>query len=262
MKYTLLKLVQHVLSDMDGDEVNDIFETVESAQVVSIAERMFFEVIAEHDLQHTEGLVQLEPSLDIARPTHMRLPDNVEKVMWVKYDVRDPDAGDTGPVYREMCWLPPKDFCERIANRVPDEHTIQVTDPSGVTFHIRNDRRPHFYTSFDDEHLVFDAYDVSLESTLQNSKTFVHARTTPGWSNENSFIPDLPTNLWPRYVNAVLSRCFHVLKQQPNASVDRAARRLRVKAQRDRFRNREHYTGVDFGRKGPRSRSRVNFHRS
>jgi len=35
MKYTLLKMVQLILSAMDSDEVNGISDTVESLQVVA-----------------------------------------------------------------------------------------------------------------------------------------------------------------------------------------------------------------------------------
>ena len=46
MKYTLLEIVQEILSDMDSDEVNSIDDTVESQQVASIVRSAYMAIMS------------------------------------------------------------------------------------------------------------------------------------------------------------------------------------------------------------------------
>src|SRR5690554_7382013 len=78
MKKTLLQLVQDILSASDGDEVNSIFDTVESTQVANIVRTTYEAMMTNRSWPHLEKLVTLTPSSDPSRPTHMYLPDNVK----------------------------------------------------------------------------------------------------------------------------------------------------------------------------------------
>ncbi len=45
MKYTLLEIVQEILSDMDSDEVNSIDDTTESEQVATIVKSTYLSMM-------------------------------------------------------------------------------------------------------------------------------------------------------------------------------------------------------------------------
>ena len=52
MKYTLLAIVQEILSDMDSDEVNSIDDTVESQQVASIVRSAYMAIMSNRNWAH------------------------------------------------------------------------------------------------------------------------------------------------------------------------------------------------------------------
>ena len=73
MKYTLLEIVQEILSDMDSDEVNSIDDTVESQQVASIVRSAYMALMSNRNWAHLRKLVNLVNSTTTAQPTHMYL---------------------------------------------------------------------------------------------------------------------------------------------------------------------------------------------
>jgi hypothetical protein len=83
--YTLLDLVQIVLSSLNSDEVNSIGDTVESMQIANIIKTTYFNVITRAGLPDQNTLFQLNPSDDFSAPVLMYKPDNVSKLVWIKY---------------------------------------------------------------------------------------------------------------------------------------------------------------------------------
>lgn len=248
-KMTLLEIVQDILNDMDSDNVSDIAETVESEQVASIVRRTYFNLMDELDLPHTAGLVKLTASGTTARPTHMSMPDNISKLLWVKYDVRE--AVSDPIAYRTIKYMEPYDFITMLSSRDSTDTTnVQsVSDPSGVTLLIGKVNAPSYWTSLDDETIIFDSYDSALDSTLQNSKTLCHAYLRPTWTHTNAAIPDLPENLFSLLVAEARASCFALLKGQPNPKAELTARRFRIRSQRNRWRENGELHTPDYGRK-------------
>src|SRR4030066_2361472 len=89
MKMTLLELVQDILSDLDSDEVNSINDSVEALQVAQILKSTYFNIIDGRDWPHLYQPFQLTASGTTDRPTHMRLPDNIIDVSWIKYNCKE-----------------------------------------------------------------------------------------------------------------------------------------------------------------------------
>jgi len=52
MKLTLLEIVQDIMNDMDGDEVNAISDTIESQQVAQIVKTTYLEMMANRNWPH------------------------------------------------------------------------------------------------------------------------------------------------------------------------------------------------------------------
>jgi hypothetical protein len=109
MKYTLLELTQAVLSSMDSDEVNSITDTVESQQVVEVIKTVYDDIISRGDLNSNKTLFNLTASNDLTKPILMTRPDGIERIEWIKYDIRG--NGDVVPSWDTLMYLPPiEDF--------------------------------------------------------------------------------------------------------------------------------------------------------
>lgn len=251
-KMTLLAMVQDILSDMTSDNVNSISDTVESEQVAQVIKTLYLEMVDDPALKlnHTYSLFQLTPSGDTDIPTHMYLPDNVGLMEWVMYncilDVADPIN------YTPVRYITPAEFSQMSAARNSSETNIQsVTDPeSSVTLLIRNDVNPSVWTSYDDETLVFDAFNSDVDSTLQQSKTQCWGRLAPTWVHEDDAYPDLPDNLFSYLLTHAKEYCFDTIKQQPNRSVSKRARSQDIKVTRAKQRTRNVIgEGPNWGRK-------------
>ena len=246
-KMTLLEIVQEILNDMDGDNVNDISETVESEQIASLVRSAFREMTDELDFPHQMELFTLTGSGNTNIPTHMTLPDSISKIEWIKYDVRE-DVGDP-VVYQTIGYLAPYDFVTMCNMRDSSDTTnIQtVTDTGGVPLLIRKDQAPRWWTSFDDEHVVFDAYLIDVDSSLQTSKNICYGARRPTWTHTNAAIPDLPEQLFSLLVARAKAAAFALYKM-PNAKVERKERKLNIRASRNKWRQRMTHEGVDYGR--------------
>ena len=249
-KKTLLDLVQEILSEMNSDEVNSIGDTVEAMQVAQIIETTYENIMSDRLWTHTLNLFQLEASTTTSKPTHMRIQDNIIKTEWIKYNKAT--ATDTLKKFSEVEYKAPEDFLILLNGRDNTSSTIDtVVDDSGIDLFIINDKAPTFYTSFDDEYLIFDSYDSGVESTLQKSKTMGYAYIEPAWSTTDTFIPDLPSKYFPYLLAEAKSTCFVSIKQDPNEKVEQISRRQRTRTAREHFRIKGGIKYPNYGRKRP-----------
>lgn len=86
--YTLLQLVQTILSSIDGDEVLTISQTVESQQVAVIVETVFNDIFDRAELKKAKQLFTLT-SATVAAPTLVTLPTVTNPIIhldWIQYN--------------------------------------------------------------------------------------------------------------------------------------------------------------------------------
>ena len=234
-KLTLLDIVQDILNDLDSDEVNSIDDTVEATQIANIVKTTYEEIISNRQWPHLKTLVQLTASGDSSLPTHMSIGDNVQEVFWVKYNKIKTD--ETKKKYSEITYKDPLVFIDLLNARSNDESNIDIiSDPTGIELLIKTDAPPTYYTSFDDENLVFDSYDSDVDSTLQSSKTQVYILKEPTFSLSDTFVPDLPAKNFPYLLSEAKSVSFNVLRQAPNAKEEQRSRRHRTWSAREKWR--------------------------
>ena len=164
MKRTLLEMVQSILSDMDSEDVNAISDTLEAQQVASVIEDTYYNIISARDIPEHQQLLKLTSLSDSTRPTHFTYPTNLKQIETLSYNI-----ATTGSQYSEVKYVHPLDFLERMDDQ--STSAVKIADKVGNTdIFIYNDTHPTYYTSFDDNHIVMNAYDSSIESTLQASK--------------------------------------------------------------------------------------------
>ena len=248
MKMTLLEVVQKILSSLNSDEVNSINDTTEALQVADIVETVYYEILSDRDWPHLRSTFKLDSSGDTAMPTHMRMPDTVQKLTLIKYDIRQ-DVAD--PVeYRDLIRLDPEDFLDFIMSRDASDTTVQtVTDFGGVDLLIRNDTSPTYWTSFDDEWLVFDSFDSNVDTTLQSSKTQCVGYIEPSWTRDDSFQIDLPGKNMQYLLAEAKSVAWTDINEQPNQKAEQQSRRQRIWSARTKWRENGGIKLPDYGRR-------------
>ena len=205
-KMTLLEIVQDILNDADSDQVNSINDTVESLQVAQIVKTSYFEMIANRNWPHLRRTVRLV--LDTTRPTHLRLPEGTKELLLFNYNKRKEDDL-TRDRYQSVQYQEPEVFLDRSNRRNSTESNVGTAeDFGGVNFHYRNDIPASYYTSFDDDYVVLDAYDGDIETTLHADQTQCVIYFDPVWVLEEA-----------------KSTAFVVLKQEANVKSEQKARR-------------------------------------
>lgn len=249
MKLSLLEIVQDILNDIDGDEVNSIDDTFESQQVAQIVKSTYFAMISNRNWPHTKRLISLEASGDVSYPTHVTVQSAIKEMISINYNkVRD---GETRKRYEQVRWIDPDDFLRHTNRRNSDADNIDViVDYSGVELLIRNDVHPTYYTSFDDSVLVFDSYDKSVDDTIQESKIQARAYVIPEWVPDDDFVPDLPEEAFSALVEEAKSKASMKLRQIQDAKAEQEAGRQQRWLSRKSWRVHGGIQYPDYGRKG------------
>lgn len=247
-KMTLLAITQDILSDMNSDEVNSINDTPESLQVAQIVKTTYFEIIDGGEWPHLRRIMPLDALGDLTHPNYMKLPADVNKIYTIKYDCKK--VTSTYSEYKTITYLEPLDFLDYVMQRKSNDSRVDtITDFSGVDLFIMNDVAPTYYTSFDDEYIVFDSYDSAIDTTLQASKSQIYVKRVPTWTHDDSFYPDLPPESFSLLVAEAKSTCFNAIKQMPNQKEEQKAIRQRRKISPKKSRVADEFTFKSYGRK-------------
>ena len=245
---TLLEMTQNILSDMDSDEVNSISDSTEALQVAEVIKTTYYNIIDGRDYPWLKELFQMSASGTTARPTHMTLPENVIDLEWIKYNCIK--SGETRNKFKTIKYKTPEEFLDLVNDRVSDNDNVTViSDSTGVELNILTDVAPTYFTSFDDETLVFDSYDSTIESTLVASKTQCYGKRSVVFTMTDSFIPDMPVQMFSYLLSEAKSVAFITLKQMPNSKAEQASVSQKRRLSQEAWRIKNGITYVNFGRK-------------
>lgn len=236
MKYSLLDLVQNVLSSMDSDEINSIDDSVESKQVVKIIKNVYDDLVSRGELSVNKTLFTLDASGDSTKPVLMTIPTTIDRIDWIKYNkVLD---GNTDPVWTKVAFMPLDEFMEMIHEfKLSDDNVDSMSHTANgftFTFYYYNNTGPSFYTSFNDGTLIFDAYDSEVDTTLQSNKSLCYGSKITTFTETDGFIPDLQPHQFTLLLNEAKSLAWAELKQTTHPKAEQAARRNWVRLGRIR----------------------------
>lgn len=241
MRYTLLQIVQKILSDMDSEDVNSLSDSIEAQQVASIVEDTYFNMIATRDIPEHYELIKLTAASDSDHPTHFHYPDSVKEIVQVWYENSDGK-------YTKVDWEQPLDFLQKTDST--EEDSDEVLDQNGGTkLRILNAKHPTYYTSFDDYWIVMNAYDSSVESTLQESKVRAYGVKYPTFSKTDDHVPDIDDTMFPYLLAESKSVSMSVLKGASDPKIEQAARRQKAYIQNDMYRTRRDNKWSSYGRR-------------
>ena len=242
MRTTLLSMVQSILSDMDSEDVNSISDTVEAQQIASVIQDTYFNLISAREIPEHKQMLQLTSLSDSQKPTHFRYPNNTKEIEVLFYN-----TATSGSTYTQVYFLEPIDFLNRVDETATN--TLQVETVAGeVPVFVYTDRMPKYYTSFDDDNIIMDAYNSSIESTLQTSKSRAYGTIYPTFSITDSFEPDLDDTMLPYLLAEAKSTCFSLFKSGSDPKVEQAARRLKSYVQNDMYKTRRENKRPKYGR--------------
>lgn len=234
MAYTLLEIVQQILSSMDSDEVNSIGDTTESLQVTKVVEASWNAIVARLDLPEHFSLFQLESLADPTKPTIMLRPSGVDSVLWVRYDRHNGD--DTEPTFQRLTYMELDAFLDQTYSLRNDDATVttisHVIDGETMTFLCTNNAAPQWYTTFDDRTILFDSYDAAIDTTgLVAAKTLAYGRLEQTFSLTDGFVPFLDPDFQVLLLNEAKSLAHLELKQVEHIKAEKVARNEWVHAQ-------------------------------
>lgn len=186
MKYTLLQLVQKTLAFIDDFNVNSVDETEESEQVVQIVNIIYNDIATRYPWPHLRDIASLDTT---ATTNILRLPSTVLEIDWIKYDGKD------------VQYISPKAMQDVLDAR---DVSLSNVDNNGAIM----DRNPKYWTSIDDEEIIFDSYNSSLDTAL-TSCMFLR---TVSELNANGDYPNLPERFHSTLLYGCVAEACRVMK--------------------------------------------------
>jgi len=247
IKKTLLEIVQDIMNDMDSDKVNSISDTVESEQIAQVCQSVYFDIISTLDLPEHKEILTLTGLSNAAYPNFMDA-NALTNIQEVRYNVSE-TIGEVE--YKLIPYVAPDEFVAKVVERDSSaSNVVLIADPtSGIQLPIVNDAMPSYYTLLDDRYVCFDSYKVTVDSSLQTSKTLVIGTKYPSFTVSDSAVPDLDDTIFPYYIAECKSRCFSMFKGGPDAKVEQFARKQRYFLRNDRWKVKQPNIRNDYGRK-------------
>jgi hypothetical protein len=163
----------------------------------------------------------------------MLVPGNVLHIEWIKYNIEtNPDLDDN---FRYITILPIQQFTDLVQQLNPAETNVGSNFLGDYKFYYKTDTHPSFCTIINDTDVVFDAYDSSVDTTLQASKTMCFGLAAPTFQMTDDFVADLDDQQFALWLNEAKSLAFFELKQMPHAKADLEARRGWNSLQRTKY---------------------------
>lgn len=247
-KMNLLEMVQNIIESLGSEPVNSITDTDEAYQIAHFVKDTYNNLLTNRSVPDFETLLKLVPWSDNNYPTFLHYPQDIKDLKTVWYNVERDHVH-----YKEILFMCPEDFLRRCNYGYED--TDAVIEPfSGTTLYIKNNVDPSYWTTFDNENIIFDAYDKTKDDSIQESKLRAFGSLYPEFRMEDSFVPHLHGMYFPMLLAEAKSTAFALLKGSINPKVEQMARRQRYSIQNDKYIDNRPEQWNDYGRRGGASR--------
>lgn len=224
---SLLSIVQDILNDISGDEVNSIQDTTESMQVAAIVRSAWLDMMTSRNWDFTKELIQPSSVFGVNAPTTAFFDNSMKELIFVNYSIsRQP--GDPNPEIRCLKYLHPDQFINYCNQRDLSSPNVKESyDASGIAIRILNNQGPTYYTSFDERSITLDSYNSDVETNISVDNFQAYAYVIPDWVHEDNAIPVLPLEAIPMLTEEAKSRAAAKLRQQPDQKSEQEAYRQR-----------------------------------
>lgn len=223
-KMTLIEIVTDIINDIDGDYIESINDTEESEQVAAIVRATYRSMMSNRNWPHTKRLLEITAASDSSKPVYMSIEDDLKELVLINYDMAK--EGSDRKYYQEVKYIDNDDFLRLCNNRNNTASNVDViVDDSGVELLILNDKNPEYYTSFNDEDIVFDSYDGDINATLVANKTQAVGYVIPSFELTDTHVPDLPDEAFAFLVEECKSKASLKLRQVADEKSEQEAGR-------------------------------------
>ena len=223
----VLTYVQRALGVVDANNVSSIGDTVESNQVFELLQTAYVELITDFPWHHLREFQQLQVTAD----KHiMKLPTDTMGFDYIRYNKKD------------VSFKEPHDMQALLDSR---ETLLTDVDNIGAI----TDRDPAFWTTVDDENIIFDSYNVALQSSL----SLIETVKEPIELAEGTDVPDVVKRMEPILLNKLFAEALRILKADESraAVYDRKVRKglAGLKRWAKRHNRNNSWFGRSYGRK-------------
>jgi hypothetical protein len=231
MQLTLLEVVQQYLDATSGFYVDSIFDNDEAQQIANISERIYYEMVQEFpNLLFVQKDVTLDAVGDVTKPNFLLIPDAVQNIKDSELYYNISETGDLQ--YKPLKYCSPLEFMSITAQYSSKDTSVDVINGfDNQKIPVINDEWPTYFTSFDGKYVVTNSYNSEYDTTMQASKTRILVTQMPVFLQQDAFLIPIPEHLSTTYLAMVMSECFNLVYQQPNAMLNQKARKLRIRMQ-------------------------------
>lgn len=235
-KRTILKLVQDLGEGINTDEIDSLAETEEVVRIVNILKQSVQEILDRKTWEFMKDKVrQLDDRVDATQLNTLLIPDDVVLIKCLRY------KDDNGKFY-DVQYLQACDFIEKLQARTSTQADIDIiTNSDGVELLVKNDIVPQYWTSFDEETITFDAYNLATGSGNLIADSVIIADVMPVTDfTDPTAVLNMPERMETLVFNEALVTCNYRIRQTRDPRADRVARRQGIS-----LRENEHKTNKD-----------------
>lgn len=241
-KETYLEIVRSIVEDLNGldnpETIYTLDQTVQSTMVKRIVKEAYLKIISSRDWPHLLKFFTLTET-DASTPTKLTLPVNIKKVKFLKYNKKL--LGGSVDDYQLVKFLEPQRFMDILDMRMTGS-IVSWTDIDGIKYKVFNNIAPTYYTSPDEQTIIMDSYDSSVDTTnLLASKTQVYGVKLPDVTVEDSFVFDLPLEMFSLLVAEAKITSFRVINKEVNNDAELHAQTQRLKFEETAWKIRDNF---------------------
>jgi hypothetical protein len=183
---TALDYVQRALSIIDADEVTTISETVEAGQVFDLLKNVYDELLDYYPWPHLNEFMVLVATND----DHiMSLPTDCVGFNNIRYNKKN------------VTYIEPMEMQALLDSR---DTTLSSVDANGAI----TDRDPAFWSTIDDDNIIFDSYNVVLSGSL----SLIDGVKKPSALLLGTDRPDIPERMESCLRNMLFAEALRILK--------------------------------------------------
>lgn len=218
---TLISIINDVLKATRSHPVSSWDDTDESRSVAYIIRRQVNSLIKIYPQSvKLDKLRELDSLSDTTQPTSFLKSPEIEKIHWIKYK--------TDGKYKEVSFMNPYDFLHRADMGDTTQTYLQTVAINSVDVPIFNDRLPKYWTTFDNSVIVMDAFDSTVDSTLQASKSQAYVRERFTFTFSNTYEIPLEETIISVLLEEAVSSAYVEFKGSINPKAEKQARQGKI----------------------------------
>lgn len=248
-KKTVLKIVQTIGERIGSDEIDALDETIESLEIANILSSVYEEVISRKAWEFLRGRVRQLDAIPVASTqlNTLVIPEDVTHIETLKYRADNTSLEQ----YVELVYVSATEFITRLQGRnSADANVTVIPNADGVNIPVITDRAPSFWTSFDEENITFDSYDVSRGTGNQAADSVIIADIIPvvDFTDPTAVLP-VPQRMETLIINDAISTAAVALRQTTDPKAEQIARRQHAALRELEPRTRKDIEEANYGRK-------------